>query len=118
VRAAPAPRARAPARAPRARARRAPGGGGAGGGCGRAAGGGAAPARLYDAVVQPDSAADLWHRAGETQRALGDVAAAEARFARAVARDPAHAPALVALADIARGRGDLARAVTLYLDAE
>ncbi len=84
----------------------------------RAAGRWDALARLYDDVLQPDSPAELWHRAGEAQRALGDVGAAEARFARAVARDPAHAPSLLALAEIARGRGDLARAVTLLLDAE
>jgi tetratricopeptide (TPR) repeat protein len=75
-------------------------------------------ARLYDAVLAPDSPAELWHRSGEAQRALGDAGAAEARFARAVARDPGHAPSLLALADLAGARGDLARAVTLLLDAE
>ncbi|MCA9675893.1 MAG: tetratricopeptide repeat protein [Kofleriaceae bacterium] len=50
--------------------------------------------------------ADIWHRLGETARALGDDKKAENALRRALERDPGHEPALQALIDVAGARGD------------
>jgi tetratricopeptide (TPR) repeat protein len=49
---------------------------------------------------------DLWHRMGETARALGDARQAEESFRRALERDPLHVPSLEVLVELAQARGD------------
>ncbi len=64
-------------------------------------------------------AADLWHESALLHaHRLGDESAAEARLARALEVNPAHVPSLVALVELARRRGEHARAVAWMLDAE
>ncbi len=50
--------------------------------------------------------ADIWHRLGQTARALGDDKKAENALRRALERDPMHEASLQALIDLAGQRGD------------
>lgn len=60
-------------------------------------------------TAEPGSA-EAWYELGSAHQGLGEHAAAEAAYARAVERDPGHGPALLHLGLYAAGRGEAARA--------
>lgn len=70
------------------------------------------------AVVPLAEKADLYARAAlVSSERLGNDAAAESAFARALEIDPAHVPSLVSLGQLYRRRGELRKAARLFVEA-
>jgi len=75
--------------------------------------------KLARAAREPAARTEALVRAAAlTAEHLGDRAAAEDRYARALASDPGHVGALTALAALYRGQGDNLRAAKLMREAE